>query len=110
MRSSPSFLLILPPPSPLSLSYCLSPSLLTGKALWENMSVEDFLSGLQLDHLHEIFRSEHITMDVLVDMTHEDLQSIGIIAFRHRHRILRSVKELAHTVSPGLANLFSNLH
>ena len=96
------------------LSYCLSPSLLTGKALWENMSVEDFLSGLQLDHLHEIFRSEHITMDVLVDMTHEDLQSIGITAFGHRHRILRSVKELAHSGGAGkpggLANPFSNLH
>ena len=43
-------------------------------------------------------------MDVLVDMTHEDLQSIGITAFGHRHRILRSVKELAQVevpVSPG---------
>jgi len=49
--------------------------------LWENMSVEDFLSGLQLDHLHEIFCSEHIMMDVLVDTTHKDLQSIGITAF-----------------------------
>ena len=63
--------------------------------------MEDFLSGLQLDHLHEIFRSEHITMDVLVDMMHEDLQSIGITAFGHRHRILRSVKELAHSGGAG---------
>jgi len=65
--------------------------------------VEDFLSGLQLDHLHEIC-SEHITMDVLVDMTHKDLQSIGITVLRHRHRILRTMKELAQVevlVSPG---------
>ena len=40
-------------------------------------------------------------MDVLVDMTHEDLRSIGITAFGHRHRILRSVKELAHSRGAG---------
>ena len=40
-------------------------------------------------------------MDVLVDMTHEDLQSIGVTAFGDRHRILRSVKELAHSGGAG---------
>lgn len=44
---------------------------------------------------------ERITMDVLVDMTHEDLQSIGVTAFGDRHRILRSVKELAHSGGAG---------
>ena len=40
-------------------------------------------------------------MDVLVDMSHEDLQSIGVTAFGDRHRILRSVKELAHSGGAG---------
>ena len=40
-------------------------------------------------------------MDVLMDMTHEDLQSIGGTAFGDRHRILRSVKELAHSGGAG---------
>ena len=65
------------------------------------MSVENFLSELQLDHLYEIFHCERITMDVLVDMSHEDLQSIGVTAFGDRHRILRSVKELAHSGGAG---------
>ena len=36
-------------------------------------------------------------MDVLMDMSHDNLASIGITAFGHRHKILRKVKELAHT-------------
>ena len=69
----------------------------TGQAIWEDMSVKDFLAGIQLDDLyHDLFQQEHISMDVLVDMTHDDLNSIGITAFGHRHKIIRKVKELVH--------------
>ena len=64
---------------------------------WENSSVRDLLVELELDHLLYIFEREHISMDVLMDMSHEDLNGIGITAFGHRHRILRKVKELAHS-------------
>ena len=37
-------------------------------------------------------------MDVLVDMTSEDLQTIGVTAFGHRHKILKKAKE----VTPSL--------
>ena len=68
-----------------------------GKAAWESVTVEEFLSGIEFDHLYlPIFQREQITIDILVDMTHEDLQSIGITAFGHRHRILKKVKELVH--------------
>ena len=60
------------------------------------MSVKDFLHDLNLDELFATFEQEHISMDVLMDMSHEDLSSIGIAAFGHRHKILRKVKELAH--------------
>lgn len=67
----------------------------SGKAPWEDISVEEFLLGMEFDHLYlPIFKQEQITIDILVDMTHEDLQSIGITAFGHRHRILKKVKEL----------------
>ena len=59
-----------------------------------NVTVEEFLSSLQLETMVEIFQKEHITMDVLVEMTNEDLQSVGVDAFGHRHKILRKIKEL----------------
>lgn len=65
--------------------------------LWENVSVKDILKELQLEHLMEIFEKEHITMDVLMDMTHEDLNSIGVTAFGHRHKIFKKIKEMSHT-------------
>ena len=68
-----------------------------GRAAWEKLSVEELLASLQLDSLGEIFQREHITMDVLVEMTNEDLQSIGVDAFGHRHKILRRTKELTST-------------
>ncbi len=61
------------------------------------MSIKDFLVGLQLDHLYfDLFQREHITMDILVDMSHDDMVSIGLSAFGHRHKIIRKVKELVH--------------
>ena len=68
----------------------------SNKAAWEDVSIEEFLSGVEFDHLLPMFQREQITIDILVDMSHEDLQSIGITAFGHRHRILRKVKELVH--------------
>eukprot|EP00731_Ephydatia_muelleri_P020724 Em0013g451a len=65
--------------------------------LWENVSVKDILKELQLEHLLDIFEKEHITMDVLMDMTHEDLNSIGVTAFGHRHKIFKKIKEMSHT-------------
>ena len=63
--------------------------------------MEELLSDLQLQHLCDLFQKEHITMDVLVEMTNEDLQSIGVSAFGHRHKILRKMKELVHGEEPG---------
>lgn len=32
-------------------------------------------------------------MDVLVDMGHKELKEVGIVAFGHRHKLLKAVKE-----------------
>ena len=58
--------------------------------------MKEFLSDLDLEALFHIFEREHISMDILMDMSHDDLMSIGVTAFGHRHKILRKVKELAH--------------
>ena len=56
--------------------------------------MEEFLSSLQLQSLSQVFKKEHITMEVLMDMSNDDLQSIGVPTFGHRHKILKKVKEL----------------
>jgi len=53
----------------------------------------DFLASAQLEHLREIFEKEKITMDVLVDMGHKELKEVGIVAYGHRHKLLKAVKE-----------------
>lgn len=32
-------------------------------------------------------------MDVLIDMGHEELKEVGIVAYGHRHKLLKAVKE-----------------
>ena len=56
--------------------------------------MQDVLHSLKLEHLGELFEKEDITMDILVDMTSEDLQTIEVAAFGHRRKILKKVKEL----------------
>ena len=58
--------------------------------------MEEFLVSVQLESLASLFQKEHISMDVLVEMSNEDLQSIGITAFGHRHKILRKVRDLLY--------------
>ena len=47
-----------------------------------------------LEHLKDIFDNEQITMDILVEMGHEELKDVGINAYGHRHKILKGVEKL----------------
>ena len=59
-----------------------------------NMSMGAFLASLKLESLREIFDREHINVEILADMGHEDLRQIGITAFGHRYVIyLPRIKE-----------------
>jgi len=42
----------------------------------------------------DMFTAERVSMDVLVEMTHESLKDIGVSAYGHRHKILRGIKDL----------------
>uniref|UniRef100_A0A8C8DXS0 Poly [ADP-ribose] polymerase n=1 Tax=Oryzias sinensis TaxID=183150 RepID=A0A8C8DXS0_9TELE len=53
-----------------------------------------FLKSLGLEHLRDIFEREQITLDVLVDMGHEELKEIGINAYGHRHKLIKGVERL----------------
>ena len=53
--------------------------------------LKDFLQKLEMMNLLEKFENELVTLDMLKEMNHEDLKSIGIITFGHRHKILKEI-------------------
>ncbi|XP_028651298.1 poly [ADP-ribose] polymerase tankyrase-2 isoform X1 [Erpetoichthys calabaricus] len=59
-----------------------------------DISINQFLKNLSLEHLSEIFEREQITLDVLVEMGHKELKEIGINAYGHRHKIIKAVERL----------------
>jgi len=60
----------------------------------ENLSIAKFLDDIGLGCLQDIFDKEQITMDILVEMGHDELKDIGISAYGHRHKILRRIERL----------------
>ncbi|XP_041117078.1 poly [ADP-ribose] polymerase tankyrase-2-like isoform X3 [Polyodon spathula] len=66
-----------------------------------DMNIKQFLKNLSLEHLLEIFEREQITLDVLVEMGHQELKEIGINAYGHRHKIIKGVERLI-AVQQGL--------
>ncbi|MGH0119707.1 UNVERIFIED_CONTAM: hypothetical protein FKN15_058660 [Acipenser sinensis] len=67
----------------------------------QDMNIKQFLKNLALEHLLEIFEREQITLDVLVEMGHQELKEIGINAYGHRHKIIKGVERLI-AVQQGL--------
>ncbi|KAJ8952906.1 hypothetical protein NQ318_006523 [Aromia moschata] len=57
-------------------------------------SVANFLSSLNLEHLLDIFEQEQITLDILAEMSHEDLKQIGISAYGFRHKLIKGMERL----------------
>ncbi|OQR76068.1 tankyrase-1-like [Tropilaelaps mercedesae] len=56
--------------------------------------VLDLLDQLNLTSLEGVFVREHITIDVLAEMGHEELKQIGVHAYGHRHKIIKGVEKL----------------
>ena len=52
-------------------------------------TIASFLASLGLEHLREIFEREQVTIDILLEMGHEELKQIGVHAYGHRHRLLK---------------------
>lgn len=64
------------------------------------ISMQDFLTSLNLPHLVEVFEKEMISIDILAEMGHEELKQIGVQAYGHRHKLLKAVEKLLlHTAS-----------
>ena len=53
-----------------------------------------FQSSQQQEFLRELFEREHITLDILAEMTHQDLKEIGVTAYGQRHKLLKGIERL----------------
>ncbi|XP_059179207.1 poly [ADP-ribose] polymerase tankyrase-1-like isoform X1 [Physella acuta] len=82
---------------------CVDRSLAEGERSIEGISVSSFLSSIGLEQLRDIFEKEQITMDILVEMGHDELKEIGINAYGHRHKILKGMEKLI--ASKGVQNV-----
>ncbi|XP_007894914.1 poly [ADP-ribose] polymerase tankyrase-2 isoform X4 [Callorhinchus milii] len=59
-----------------------------------DMTINQFMRNLGMEHLCDIFEREQITLDVLFEMGHKELKEIGINAYGHRHKIIKGVERL----------------
>uniref|UniRef100_A0A8C6PNV9 Poly [ADP-ribose] polymerase n=1 Tax=Nothobranchius furzeri TaxID=105023 RepID=A0A8C6PNV9_NOTFU len=77
---------------PDALPSCLKPQATVVTLL--DMTINQFLKSLGLEHLRDIFQREQISLDVLADMGHEELKEIGINAYGHRHKLIKGIERL----------------
>ena len=85
-------------------SHSITHYLPVSTCLPSSITVSGFLSSLGLDFLLETLSREHITMDILAEMGHEELKQIGVAAYGHRHKILKGVEKLLINSAAGAAS------
>lgn len=44
-----------------------------------------------------MFEREQITLEILVEMSHDDLKQVGVNAYGYRHKILKGIAQLRST-------------
>ena len=54
-------------------------------------NIVSFLANIGMEHLREIFEREQVTIDILLEMGHEELKQIGVHAYGHRHRLMKGI-------------------
>jgi hypothetical protein len=71
----------------------------------EFLSLCQFQSSQQQNSLRELFEREHITLDILAEMTHNDLKEIGINAYGERHKLIKAVERLYKQAKDPWSNI-----
>ncbi|KAJ8705467.1 hypothetical protein PYW08_012513 [Mythimna loreyi] len=62
-------------------------------------SLQTFLSSIGLEQLTQVLEREQITVDILSEMSHEDLRAVGVAAYGHRHRLLKAARHSLQAAS-----------
>lgn len=68
-------------------------------ALSTSESLQTFLASVGLEQLGPLLEREQITVDILCEMSHEDLRAVGVAAYGHRHRLLKAARRTAHAAN-----------
>ncbi|XP_041989095.1 poly [ADP-ribose] polymerase tankyrase [Aricia agestis] len=61
-------------------------------ALSTSESLHTFLTSIGLEQLGPVLEREQITVDILSEMSHEDLRAVGVAAYGHRHRLIKAAR------------------
>ena len=66
--------------------------------------IESFLRDLNLTELIGIFQREQLTMEDILEMNNNELQSIGV----EKHKQRKAILQVCNTLSKAFKLLFSN--
>ena len=58
--------------------------------------IYSLICSLGLEHLQNIFEREDISLEILAEMGHEELKTIGINAYGQRHKLVKGIEKLMH--------------
>ncbi|XP_050676368.1 poly [ADP-ribose] polymerase tankyrase [Leptidea sinapis] len=56
-------------------------------------TLHTFLLSIGLEQLAPVLEREQITVDILSEMSQEDLRAVGVAAYGHRHRLLKAARQ-----------------
>ncbi|XP_045540836.1 poly [ADP-ribose] polymerase tankyrase [Papilio machaon] len=62
-------------------------------ALSTSESLQTFLARIGLEQLWCVLEREQISVDILSEMSHEDLRAVGVAAYGHRHRLIKAARQ-----------------
>lgn len=62
-------------------------------ALSISESLHALLASCGLEQLAPVLEREQITVDILYEMSHEDLRAVGVAAYGHRYRLLKAARQ-----------------
>ena len=68
------------------------------------MSIENWLENLDLSEYIDVFKKESIDIDILSELTSDDLKEIGVVKLGHRKIILKAISELQEKPLNQLSN------
>ena len=63
------------------------------------MDIDGWLRGIGLAEYAEMFRANDINIELLGQLTNDDLKDIGVVSFGHRKKLLEAIAERAGAIS-----------
>jgi hypothetical protein len=57
------------------------------------LNLKEFLKLIDLEQFKNLFENEHVTLEILSEMSHKELKDLGIEAYGHRHKIIKGIEK-----------------